>query len=95
MVNTLMVNDGSWFCNVDFVEDEFLSIGEIKTNLQLDNPLSLGESENLNLHHVIEDSTLNNLLMSNRDTETLSVVEKSLSVRFIVSLQILIIMLAH
>jgi len=50
-------------CNVDFLEDEFPSIGEIKTDLSLyelplDDQLSLGEGENFNTYHSNEDSTL-------------------------------------
>ena len=48
--------------NVDFLDDEFPSIGEIKTDLMLydlslDDQLSLSEWENMNTHRVIEDST--------------------------------------
>ena len=62
--------------NVDFFEDEFSSIGEIKQDLQLyelwlDNELSLSKGENLNCHQLIENSTL----VSKRDTENLSVTE--------------------
>jgi len=48
--------------NVDFLGDEFPCIGEIKKDLALyelplDDQLSLGEGENIETHHVIEDST--------------------------------------
>jgi len=49
--------------NVDFLEGEFLSIGQIKMDLALyelplDNQQSLGEGENFNTHCFTEDSTL-------------------------------------
>ena len=45
--------------NVEFFEDEFLSIGEIKQDialyeLPLDDQLSLGEGEDLNTHRITE-----------------------------------------
>ena len=47
-------------CNVDFLEDEFLSIGEIKKDLELyelqqDLQPSLSEGEDLNSRQVTED----------------------------------------
>jgi len=47
--------------NVEFLEDEFPSIGEIKNDLALfelplDNQLSLDEREDLNTHRITEDS---------------------------------------
>ena len=49
--------------NVEFLEDEFPSIGEIKQDTMLDELplndwLSLGDGEDLNTHRVTEDSTL-------------------------------------
>jgi len=46
--------------NVDFLEDEFLSIGETKKDLELyelqqDLQPSLGEGEDLNSHQVIKN----------------------------------------
>ena len=48
--------------NVHFLEDKLPSIGEIKTDLALyelilDDPLSLDEDENMNTHHVTEDTS--------------------------------------
>jgi len=50
-------------CNVEFLEDEFLSIVEVKMDLvfyelQEDNSLSFDEGKNLNTHCVMEDSAL-------------------------------------
>jgi len=60
-------------CNVDFLEDEFLSIGEIKKDLALyelplDDQLSLGEGENRDTRPIIEDITP----LIRRDDELLS-----------------------
>jgi len=49
-------------CNVDFLEDEFRSIGEIKKDVELyeswqDIRPSLGEGHDLNSHQAIEDGT--------------------------------------
>ena len=62
--------------NVNFLRDEFPSTGEIKQDLQLyelqlDTKLSLDEGENMNPHHVTEDSTP----MLQRDIENLSISE--------------------
>ena len=48
-------------CNVEFLEDEFPSIGEIKNDLALfelplDDQLSLSEREDVNTHRITEDS---------------------------------------
>ena len=66
--------------NVEFLEDEFPSIGEIKQDtalyeLPLDNQLSLGEGEYLNTHRATEDSTLP---LSGRDYELLVAQENQL-----------------
>ena len=68
--------------NVEFLQDEFPSVGEIKKNprmyeLQQDGQLSLSEGENLNTHQIIKDSFLSTLPMSDRNiaerhTENLS-----------------------
>jgi len=62
--------------NVDFLEDEFPSIGEIKQDLhlyklQLDTEISLGKEENVIPQEVTEDRTH----VLQRDTENLSVPE--------------------
>ena len=62
--------------NVNFLKDEFPSVGQIKQDLQLyelqlDNELSLDEGENLIAHHVTKNSTL----VSKRDAENLSAPE--------------------
>jgi len=59
--------------NVEFLEEEFPSIGEIKKDLALyelllDDQLSLGDGEDLNTHRVTKNSTI---LLSRRDDELL------------------------
>ena len=49
--------------NVELLKNEFLSVGEIKSDLPLyelqqDDLLSLGEGENINTHRTIEDSVI-------------------------------------
>ena len=49
-----------YFCNVDFLEDEFLIIGEINKDVELfelqqDIQQSFGEKEDLNSNQVTED----------------------------------------
>jgi len=67
------------FRNVDFLKNEFPSIGEIKQDfqlyeLQLDTELSLGEGENVIPQQVTEDRTY----VLQRDIENLSVPESQL-----------------
>ena len=67
---------------VEFLANEFPSVGEIKKDVQLyelqrDNQLYLSEGKNLNTHQVTEDSYLSVLLASDRnlvekDNENLS-----------------------
>ena len=64
--------------NVEFLEDEFPSVGEIKKDLKLfelqqDDILSLDEGKNLYIHRVTEESTLPT---SERDDEILVAYEK-------------------
>jgi len=59
--------------NIKFLEDEFPSIGEIKQDMTLyelppNDRLSLSEGEDLNTHHVTEDSPL---LLFERNDELL------------------------
>jgi len=82
--------------NIDFLEDEFPSIGEIKQDLQLyelqlDTELSLGEGENVIPQQVTENRThvlqeMLRICMYQR---------VNLNVRFILYLLIMIIMLVH
>ena len=51
------------FCNVDFLEDEFPTIGEVKKDVELfelqqDIQLSFGEGENLDSNQVTKDGML-------------------------------------
>ena len=63
-------------CNVNFLKDELPNVGEIKEDLQLyelqlDGGLSLGEKENLDPHHVTENSAP----VPERDIKNLSISE--------------------
>ena len=60
--------------NVEFLEDEFPSIGEIKQaialyELPLDDHLSLGEGEDLNTHRITEDSIRDEQLLVNQENQ--------------------------
>ena len=68
------------FRNVEFFEDEFPSVREVKKDLKLyelqqDDPLSLSERENSHIHHVTKGSTL---LVFRRNDENLVVQENQL-----------------
>jgi len=60
--------------NVEFLEDDFSSIGEIKNDvalfgLPLDDQLSLNEEEDLNTHRITEDSIRDEQLLVNQENQ--------------------------